>query len=81
MLAQQDGNAVLSVTDDGPGIPAELHGDVFDRFTRADVSRTRDSGSAGLGLALVQAIVTAHDGTVSVESRPGHTRFAVVLPA
>ncbi len=80
-LARQNGSAVLSVTDDGPGIPEDLQGDVFDRFTRADASRTRDSGGAGLGLALVQAIVTAHDGSVSVESRPGHTRFTVTLPA
>jgi two-component system OmpR family sensor kinase len=80
-LARQNGNAVLSVTDDGPGIPAELQADVFDRFTRADASRTRDSGGAGLGLALVQAIVTAHDGSVSVDSHPGRTRFTVTLPA
>jgi two-component system OmpR family sensor kinase len=79
-LARQNGHAVLSVTDDGPGIPAELQTDVFDRFTRADASRTRDSGGAGLGLALVQAIVTAHDGSVALDSHPGRTRFTVTLP-
>ena len=79
-LARKDGQALMSVTDDGPGIPPELLDDVFDRFTRADTSRTRDSGGAGLGLALVQAIVTAHHGTVDVDSHPGHTQFTVTLP-
>lgn len=71
----------LEVADDGPGIPPELVGRVFERFTRADSSRTRDSGGAGLGLALVQAIVAAHGGRASVESRPGDTVFVVELPA
>ena len=80
-LARHDGQAVLTVTDNGPGIPEEIQADVFDRFTRADASRTRDSGGAGLGLALVDAIVTAHHGSVSVDSHPGRTRFTVALPA
>jgi two-component system, OmpR family, sensor kinase len=75
---------VLSVTDDGPGIPAELLPELFERFTRADTSRARDGDSAGtstgLGLAIVDAVVTAHHGCVSVTSRPGATRFAITLP-
>ncbi len=70
----------LRVADDGPGIPEELRARVFERFTRADSSRTRDSGGAGLGLALVQAIVAAHGGLAYVESRPGSTVFTVDLP-
>ena len=74
----------LSVTDDGPGIPAELLPDLFERFTRADTSRARNDGSAGhstgLGLAIVDAVVAAHGGSVSVTSRPGLTRFTVTLP-
>ncbi len=70
----------LQVADDGPGIPESLRTRVFERFTRADVSRTRDSGGAGLGLALVQAIVAAHGGLSYVESRPGATVFTVDLP-
>jgi two-component system OmpR family sensor kinase len=74
----------LSVTDDGPGIPPELLPDLFERFTRADTSRARNADSAGtstgLGLAIVDAVVAAHGGCVTVTSRPGMTRFAIVLP-
>jgi two-component system OmpR family sensor kinase len=74
------GPAVLSVTDDGPGIPQSLLPDVFDRFARADTSRSRAAGSSGLGLAIVAAVVAAHHGTVEVTSRPGRTVFTVRLP-
>jgi two-component system, OmpR family, sensor kinase len=72
---------VLSVTDDGPGIPAPLLPDLFERFTRADTSRSHASNasSTGLGLAIVDAVVTAHHGAVLVSSRPGMTRFTIVL--
>ncbi len=72
---------VISVTDDGPGIPAALLPDLFERFTRADSSRTHatDASSTGLGLAIVDAVVTAHHGAVLVTSRPGMTRFTIVL--
>ncbi|MFJ2555039.1 MULTISPECIES: sensor histidine kinase [unclassified Streptomyces] len=71
----------LTVEDNGPGIPPELRPEVFGRFVRADHSRSRTAGSTGLGLAIVHAVVTAHGGTVDVESRPGHTVFTVELPA
>jgi two-component system OmpR family sensor kinase len=74
------GEAVLSVLDDGPGMSPELVDTAFERFTRGDSSRTRESGGAGLGLSLVQAITSAHGGTVSVTSEPGRTRFEVRLP-
>jgi two-component system OmpR family sensor kinase len=80
--ARPDGDeVVLSVTDDGPGMPPDLVHTAFERFTRGDSSRTRESGGAGLGLSLVQAISAAHHGSVSVESQPGRTRFEVRLPA
>jgi len=72
--------AELTVTDDGPGIPAELLPDLFGRFVRGDSSRSRAAGSTGLGLSIVEAVVTAHHGTVGVESRPGRTRFVIKLP-
>ncbi|WP_238993426.1 sensor histidine kinase [Nocardioides caldifontis] len=75
------GGVVLTVTDDGPGIDPELAGRVFERFARGDSSRTRTSGGVGLGLSLVQAIVEAHGGTISVASAPGATCFEVTLPA
>ncbi len=76
--------AELSITDDGPGVPPELLPDLFERFTRADTSRARDARAAGkstgLGLAIVDAVVAAHGGGITVTSRPGLTRFAIVLP-
>jgi two-component system OmpR family sensor kinase len=72
--------ALVTVEDDGPGMSPDLVNSAFERFTRGDTSRTRESGGAGLGLSLVQAITAAHGGTVSVTSRPGHTRFEVRLP-
>ncbi|WP_409058575.1 sensor histidine kinase [Streptomyces sp. SYP-A7185] len=79
---RRDGPAVrLEVEDDGPGIAPALLPHVFERFARGDASRSRNAGSTGLGLALVQAIVAAHGGGVSVESAPGRTVFAVTLPA
>jgi two-component system OmpR family sensor kinase len=75
------GEAVFEVIDRGPGLSAEEAAHVFDRFYRADPSRTRASGGAGLGLAIVAAIVAAHGGTASVDSRPGAgATFRVRLP-
>lgn len=72
---------VLTVSDDGPGIPPALLPNLFDRFVRADKSRSRQLGSTGLGLAIVRSIAEAHNGTVSVASVPGRTAFTVRLPA
>lgn len=77
---RRDHGAVLTVHDDGPGLPADLADRAFERFTRGDNARTRTSGGAGLGLSLVEAITIAHGGTVTVASRPGHTTFTVRLP-
>ena len=72
--------AILTVADNGPGIPAEQQAALFERFTRGDESRSRAAGSTGLGLAIVRAVVEGHGGTVSVDSVPGRTVFTVVLP-
>jgi signal transduction histidine kinase len=73
--------AVLEVSDDGIGISAEALPHVFDRFYRADSSRSRGAGGVGLGLAIVKAIVTAHDGSVSIKSTLGHgSTVTVELP-
>jgi two-component system OmpR family sensor kinase len=79
-LSVEQGWAVLSVTDDGPGIPSQLLPDIFERFARGDNSRSRAAGSTGLGLAIVAAVVEAHRGRVVVASRPRHTTFVVRLP-
>jgi signal transduction histidine kinase len=71
---------VVTVTDDGPGIPAADRDRVFDRFTRLDDARTRDSGGTGLGLAIVRELVRMHSGTVTLgDANPG-LRVAVALP-
>ncbi|WP_242659092.1 sensor histidine kinase [Thermostaphylospora chromogena] len=76
--------AYLEVADEGPGLDAEQAERVFERFYRADTSRTRTekaSGGAGLGLAIVAALVEAHGGTVTVETAPGQgATFRVQLP-
>lgn len=72
--------AIISVTDNGPGIPVELQPVLFERFARGDSSRSRAAGSTGLGLAIVAAVVEGHHGEVSVESVPGRTVFRVELP-
>jgi len=78
-----DGRAVvrLSVADDGPGIPPELLPHVAERFARGDSGRARTTGSTGLGLSIVSAVVAEHGGTLRITSRPGETRFVVDLPA
>ncbi len=77
------GSLRISVTDSGPGIDPSALPYVFDRFYRADKSRTRASGGSGLGLAIVKQLVEAHGGSVSAESpvHQGHgTRISFTLP-
>jgi two-component system OmpR family sensor kinase len=79
---REDAESVaIEVTDDGPGIPEAALAQVFERFYRADPSRSRTSGGAGLGLAIVRAIVEAHGGTVvAARVATGGTRITVELP-
>jgi signal transduction histidine kinase len=74
------GWAVITVADDGPGIPANKRERVFDRFYRLDTARSRAEGGTGLGLSIVQEIVTAHGGTVSLEDNQPGLRVIVRLP-
>lgn len=72
----------LAVTDDGPGVPEADRTRIFERFTRLDEARDRQSGGAGLGLSIVHDVVVGHGGTVHVEDGPaGGARFVVRLPA
>ena len=74
--------AFIEVADDGPGISDEEAGHIFERFFRLDPSRSRQSGGAGLGLAIVVSIVDLHGGRVSAGPRPGGGAvFRVTLPA
>ncbi|MGB7361725.1 MAG: HAMP domain-containing sensor histidine kinase [Rhodococcus sp. (in: high G+C Gram-positive bacteria)] len=73
--------AILEVRDTGPGLTEDDARRVFERFYRADRSRTRESGGSGLGLSIVAALVSAHSGSVSVVSAPGEgATFRVELP-
>ncbi len=73
--------AVLTVDDDGPGVPTDRREDIFERFVRLDDSRDRVRGGVGLGLAIVSEIVHAHGGRVHVDDSPmGGARFVVELP-
>jgi signal transduction histidine kinase len=75
------GACVISITDTGPGVPAALRPVIFERFSRGDVSRSRKTGGAGLGLAICTAIVSAHKGTISLDhERVAGTRIDVRLP-
>ncbi|HEX2894440.1 MAG TPA: ATP-binding protein [Marmoricola sp.] len=75
---QRDGDvAVVQVADDGPGVPAEDRTRIFDRFTRLDGARARDSGGSGLGLAISQEIAQAHGGSLAL--LPGQTRAGAIF--
>jgi two-component system OmpR family sensor kinase len=80
-VAQRDGRAVIEIADEGPGLTEEQAARVFERFYRADPSRSRDGGGSGLGLAIVSAIAAAHGGSATVDSRVGRgTTFRIDLP-
>lgn len=70
----------LTVSDDGPGIDAALLPHLFERFVRADKSRSREAGSFGLGLSIATSIVEAHGGTIQAQSGSGRTAFVIRMP-
>jgi two-component system OmpR family sensor kinase len=73
--------ATIAVVDHGEGIPPQIRDRIFERFWRADSSRTRETGGSGLGLAIVSSIVNAHNGTISVTETPGGgATFSVTIP-
>lgn len=76
----QDKNIVITFTNQGNPIPQKKLETIFEKFYRLDSARSTNTGGAGLGLAIAQEIVTAHDGTISVESNPENTTFTVKLP-
>ncbi len=81
MTASPPSGCVVSITDNGPGIPAPLRPVVFERFARGDSSRSRRTGGAGLGLAICAAIVSAHKGIITIDDDyVAGTRIVVRLP-
>ena len=80
-VSTSDGTARIEVEDAGPGMPPEEAERVFERFYRADQSRSRASGGVGLGLSIVAAVAEAHGGAVSARSEPGKgSTFRITLP-
>jgi two-component system phosphate regulon sensor histidine kinase PhoR len=80
--ATGQGGTQLSVKDNGPGIPKEHQGRLFERFYRIDEARTRQVGGSGIGLALVKHIMQRHGGIVTVQSAPGQgSEFICEFPA
>ena len=80
--ARPPGLVVVQVADNGPGIPAEHHDRIFDRFYRIEPNRSRDTGGAGLGLSIAKWAVEAHGGTLTLTSAPGEgATFELQLPA
>jgi two-component system phosphate regulon sensor histidine kinase PhoR len=80
--ARSDDRVTISISDEGPGIPDEDLGRVFERFYRVDKSRARDPGGTGLGLAIVKHLVELHGGSVHVVNRTeGGATFTMTLPA
>jgi two-component system, OmpR family, sensor kinase len=86
LTGYQQGNpavpcAIVEVTDHGPGLTPEQASRVFERFYRADQARGRRTGGNGLGLAIVQGLIAAHGGTVSLDTAPGYgATFRITLP-
>ncbi|MFI5772960.1 ATP-binding protein [Streptomyces sp. NPDC051658] len=79
--AAERGGVVVSVTDDGPGVPPEERERIFERFVRLDDARTRDDGGAGLGLAIARDVAARHGGRLTVDgAREGGARFELWLP-
>lgn len=81
-VENEAGEIRITITDNGPGISAELLDSLFDRLRRGDRARNPGDSSRGLGLAIARALVRAHDGEISAENLPegGGARFIVVLP-
>jgi signal transduction histidine kinase len=82
-LVRDPRQVTIEVADDGPGFPPDFLDSAFERFTRADTSRTRDSGGAGLGLSIVRSIVIAHSGRVDARNGPplGGAVITIHLPS
>ena len=79
-LLEEAGQAHLRIRDDGPGVPDEYLEDIFRAFFRVDESRARDSGGAGLGLALAKDAIVAMGGNITARNTPSGLEVRIVVP-
>jgi len=80
-LAAQDDNVIITIKDDGPGIPDEHRDRIFEPFVRLESSRSRETGGVGLGLAIARSIVLAHGGDIGLKNRPqGGLAVSIWIP-
>ena len=80
-IAQNQSNTEIIIDDSGPGIPAALRNQVFERFTRIDASRSRDTGGFGLGMSIIKSVVDKHKGQIFLEdSAFNGLRLRLILP-
>ena len=80
-LKSKDKTVKMIIKDEGPGIPKTDLPHLFERFYRADQSRSRKTGGLGIGLSIVKEVMEAHDGSISVKSKLKHgTTFTCVFP-
>jgi two-component system sensor histidine kinase BaeS len=81
LISQQAKALQIAVEDSGPGLSPEQISHIFERFYRTDEARQRDSGGAGLGLAIARELILLHEGQLTAESEPGRgSRFKISLP-
>ena len=81
-LIRSGRDAILTVSDNGPGIPKEDQSHIFDRFYRVDKARSRESGGTGLGLSIAQEILNQHKGRIEISSEYGKgTSVLITMPA
>lgn len=80
-LRKDNHSAIITIADTGSGIPADALPHIFDRFYRADKSRSREQGGTGLGLSIVKKLIIAHGGSITASSSPNQgTTFTIKLP-
>jgi two-component system OmpR family sensor kinase len=80
-IAQNESNTEIIIDDSGPGIPVALRNQVFERFTRIDASRSRDTGGFGLGMSIIKSVVDKHNGQIFLEDSVFNgLRVRLILP-
>ena len=78
-LTIEDMNIIITIEDNGPGIPAEQLKTIFKPFTRGETSRSKETGGHGLGLSITESIIRSHGGTVTLQNKTDSTGLVVTI--